>query len=145
MIVTIAMDDPYDLQRFVVAQDPVYQQVTAELAAGAKTSHWMWFVFPQLRGLGRSATARHFGIASKEEALAYWRHPVLGARLKECCERVLSVRGKTALQIFGSVDALKFRSCLTLFEQVAPQEPLFGRLLAQLYGGERDTATLELL
>jgi uncharacterized protein (DUF1810 family) len=143
--VTIAMDDPYDLQRFVVAQDIVYQQVAAELAAGAKASHWMWFIFPQLRGLGRSATARRYGLASKEEALAYWRHPVLGARLKECCERVMSVKGKTALQIFGSVDALKFRSCLTLFEQVAPQEPLFDRLLAQLYGGARDTATLELL
>jgi uncharacterized protein (DUF1810 family) len=139
------MDDPYDLQRFVIAQDAVYRQVTAELAAGHKTSHWMWFIFPQLEGLGRSATARHYGIASKEEAQAYWSHPVLGARLKECCEQVRSINGKTAEQLFGAVDALKFRSCLTLFEQAAPHEALFGSLLAKYYGGKRDAATLELL
>lgn len=139
------MDDPFDLQRFVVAQDRVYDQVRAELAAGAKTSHWMWFVFPQLQGLGRSGTARHYGIASMAEAEVYLQHPVLGARLRECCSLVLAIEGKTALQIFGSTDALKLRSCLTLFEQVAPHEPLFSRLLDQYYVGERDIATLRLL
>ena len=104
----------------------------------------MWFVFPQLKGLGRSGVAQHFGIASRAEAEAYWRHPVLGARLKECCSLVLSIKGKTALQIFGSPDELKFRSCLTLFEQAAAQEPLFGQLLDRYYGGVRDPATLKL-
>ena len=123
------MPDPHDLQRFIEAQDPVYSQVCAELAAGAKTSHWMWFVFPQLKALGRSATAQHFGIASRAEALAYWQHPVLGPRLKACSELVVAVEGRTALQIFGSTDELKFRSCMTLFAQVAPQaHEIFGEM-----------------
>jgi len=138
------MDDPYDLKRFVVAQDAVYRQVEAELGAGEKTSHWMWFIFPQRRELGRSATAKHYGIGSLAEAGAYWTHPALGPRLKECCELVLSTRGRTARQIFGPPDDLKFRSCLTLFEQVAPHEPVFGCLLDRFYGGERDVATLNL-
>ena len=115
------MTDPYHLQRFVDAQDPVFAQVRAELAAGAKTSHWMWYVFPQLKALGRSDIARHYGIASPAEAGAYWQHAVLGPRLKTCVELVLAVNGKTALQIFGSPDDLKLRSSLTLFAQVAPQ------------------------
>ena len=139
------MPDPHDLQRFIEAQDPVYSQVCAELAAGAKTSHWMWFVFPQLKALGRSATAQHFGIASRAEALAYWQHPVLGPRLKTCSELVVAVEGRTALQIFGSTDELKFRSCMTLFAQVAPQESVFSRALAKYFGGEGDATTLELL
>lgn len=139
------MPDPYDLQRFIEAQDPLYPQVCAELAAGDKTSHWMWFVFPQLKALGRSATAQHFGIASRAEALAYWQHPVLGPRLKECSELVVAVKGRTAQQIFHSPDALKFRSCMTLFAQVAPQEPVFQRALARYFGGEGDALTLELL
>jgi uncharacterized protein (DUF1810 family) len=139
------MDDPFDLQRFVVAQHSVYDQVQAELAAGAKASHWMWFVFPQLGALGRSGMAQRFGIASKAEAEAYWKHPVLGARLKQCCDLLLAVEGRTALQIFGSPDELKFRSCLTLFEQAAANEPVFGQLLDRYYGGERDAATLKLL
>jgi uncharacterized protein (DUF1810 family) len=139
------MADPHDLQRFVLAQDPVYTQVCGELAAGAKTSHWMWFVFPQLQALGRSATAQHFGIASRAEALAYWQHSVLGPRLKACSELVVAVDGKTALQIFRSPDDLKFRSCMTLFAQVAPQEPIFNRALAKYFGGEGDARTLELL
>ena len=139
------MNDHHDLQRFVDAQDPVYRQVCAELAAGAKASHWMWFVFPQLEGLGRSAIARHFGIASKAEAEAYWKHPVLGPRLKECSELVLAVPGKSVLQIFGSTDALKFRSSMTLFAQVAPDEPVFTRALARYFGGDPDQRTLELL
>jgi uncharacterized protein (DUF1810 family) len=137
--------DPFDLQRFVAAQDPVYAQVKAELAAGAKTSHWMWFVFPQLKALGRSGTARHFGIASLDEARAYARHPLLGARLRECGRILLALRGFSALQIFGSIDAMKLRSCLTLFERAAPTEPLWGDLLQRYCGGERDAVTLQLL
>lgn len=139
------MADPHDLQRFVLAQDPVYAQVCAELAAGAKTSHWMWFVFPQLKELGRSATAQHFGIASRAEALAYWQHPVLGPRLKECSELVVAVEGRTALQILHSPDNLKFRSCMSLFALVAPEEPVFKRALDQYFDGEADARTLELL
>jgi uncharacterized protein (DUF1810 family) len=139
------MTDPHDLQRFVLAQDPVYTEVCAELAAGAKTSHWMWFVFPQLKALGHSATAQHFGIASTAEALAYWQHPVLGPRLKACSELVVAVEGRTALQIFHSPDNLKFRSCMTLFAQVAPQEPVFNQALARYFGGEGDARTRELL
>lgn len=138
-------NDPHDLQRFVAAQDGVLQQVLAELGAGAKTSHWMWFVFPQLKGLGRSAVARYFGLASLAEARAYWRHPLLGVRLKTCCARLLPHHGLTALQIFGPVDALKLRSCLTLFERAAPQERVFAHLLDQYCDGERDAATLALL
>ena len=137
-------DDPHDLQRFVDAQAPVYDTVRAELAAGAKASHWMWFVFPQRRELGRSATARHFGIASRAEAEAYAHHPLLGARLRECTALVLAVHGRTAHEIFGSPDDLKFRSCMTLFAQVAPQEPLFQQALDRYDGGVGDPATLAL-
>ena len=139
------MADPYDLQRFILAQDPIYSQVCAELAAGAKISHWMWFVFPQLKALGRSAIAQHFGIASRAEAAAYWQHPVLGFRLKACSELVMAVEGESALQIFHSPDDLKFRSSITLFAQVAPQEPVFNRALAKYFGGNADAKTLDLL
>ena len=140
-----ATSDPFDLQRFVAAQDPVYPHVTAELAAGAKTSHWMWFIFPQLQGLGRSGTARRYGITSLAEAQAYAQHPLLGPRLRQCGELLMAVPGCSALQIFGSIDALKLRSCLTLFERAVPQEPLFGQLLTKYYDGARDDATLQLL
>ena len=139
------MADPHNLERFVQAQNPVYAQVCAELAAGMKTSHWMWFVFPQLKGLGRSATARHFSIASREEAEAYWQHALLGARLKECTELVLAVRGRTALQILGSPDDLKLHSSLTLFARVATDEFVFQRALDRYFGGKCDARTLELL
>jgi uncharacterized protein (DUF1810 family) len=139
------MNDPHDLQRFVDAQNPVFPQVKEELARGAKASHWMWFVFPQLKGLGRSTLAQHYGIASPEEAQAYWRHPVLGPRLKECTELVLAVVGKTALQIFGSPDDLKFCSSMTLFERVVPQEPLFGRAIDKYFDGKRDARTVALM
>ncbi|HXE21369.1 MAG TPA: DUF1810 domain-containing protein [Rhodoferax sp.] len=138
------MADPHNLERFVQAQNPVYAQVCAELAAGLKTSHWMWFVFPQLKGLGRSAMAQHFGITSRAEAQAYWHHALLGARLKECVELVLAVEGRTALQIFGSPDDLKFHSSLTLFAQAAPDEPVFQRALPRYFDGESDARTLEL-
>ena len=139
------MNDRHDLRRFVDAQDPVYSSVRQELAAGAKTSHWMWFVFPQLKGLGRSAMAQHYGLASLDEAKAYWQHPVLGPRLKECTALVLAVAGKTALDIFGSIDEMKFRSSMTLFERAAPDEGSFGRAIDKYFDGERDQKTLALL
>ena len=143
----MATDDPYDLQRFVTAQEAggTYQQALAELRAGRKASHWMWFVFPQLKGLGRSSTAQHYGIASADEARAYWEHPLLGPRLKECTGLMLAVSGKSALQILGSPDDLKFRSSMTLFEHVAPEEPAFARAIERYFGGERDAATIALL
>jgi len=139
------MDDPHDLQRFVDAQDPVYHDVRLELAAGAKRSHWMWFIFPQLKALGRSATALHYGIASRAEAVAYWAHPVLGPRLKECSELLAAVQGRSANEIMGPPDDLKLRSCMTLFAEVAPQEPVFRQVLQKYYGGVADDKTLALL
>lgn len=134
------------MARFLDAQASVYKTVRAKLAAGRKTTHWMWFIFPQLRGLGRSSTAKFYGIESRAEAVAHWRHPVLGARLKECSELVLAVPpGRTANSIFGSPDDLKLRSCMTLFGEVAPEAPVFGQVLVRLYGGEPDGATLRLL
>jgi uncharacterized protein (DUF1810 family) len=133
------------LQRFVTAQDAVIGDVLAELGAGSKRTHWMWFVFPQLAGLGRSETARFYGIASRDEAFAYWRHPVLGPRLRQCCALLRPHAARPVEAIFGPTDAIKWRSCLTLFERIAPEEPLFGELLEAFYGGERDAATLALL
>lgn len=138
-------NDPFDLQRFVAAQAPLYAQVCAELTAGAKTSHWMWFVFPQLRALGRSTAAKHYGIESLAEARAYLAHPLLGERLRDCTRLVLGVRTRSLEQILGTVDAMKFRSSMTLFERAAPQEPLFAQALAQCCAGVRDPLTLELL
>jgi uncharacterized protein (DUF1810 family) len=133
------------LSRFLQAQDPVYAQVCAELAAGKKVSHWMWFVFPQLLGLGSSAMAIRFALASRKEAVDYWQHPVLGPRLKQCTELLQSVRGKSAHEIFGYPDDMKLRSCMTLFEVVAPAEPVFGRVLDRYFGGRRDDATFSVL
>jgi len=134
-----------DLSRFVEAQRPVMDDVRAELAAGRKRTHWMWFVFPQLRGLGHSAMARHYGIASREEAAAYLAHPVLGARLRQCVELVLAVQGRTAHDIFGSPDDLKLRSCLTLFREVEGTDSVFGRVLDRYFDGQPDPMTLQLL
>ena len=139
------MDDPHDLNRFVEAQAPVYRQVCAELTAGAKTSHWMWFIFPQLKELGRSSMARHFGIGSRAEAQAYWRHDLLGARLKECSELVLAVHRKSAFEILGSPDELKLHSSMTLFLQVAPGEPVFKQVVDKYFGAACDARTLALL
>lgn len=133
------------LERFVEAQDPVYASVCAELAAGRKTSHWIWFVFPQLKGLGRSEVARHYGIESRDEATAYWKHPVLGQRLRECTGLVMATRGKTAYDIFSTPDDLKFRSCMTLFAVVAPEESAFERAVTRFFGGKLDEKTLVLL
>jgi uncharacterized protein (DUF1810 family) len=136
---------PFDLQRFVEAQEPVFASVLQELSSGAKRSHWMWFIFPQLRGLGRSETARRFGLASLDEAHAYWEHPLLGLRLKTCTRRVLAIEGRSALQIFGMPDVLKFCSSMTLFERAAPHEPVFAQALVQFYADQRDAQTLALL
>lgn len=139
------MADEFNLNRFVAAQEPVYDSVLHELAAGEKTGHWMWFIFPQLRGLGRSSTASFYGIASEAEASAHWRHSVLGARLSECCSSILRIKGKTALEVFGSPDDLKLRSSMTLFERAAPDAPVFAQVLDRYFGGRRDERTLELL
>ena len=133
------------LERFVAAQEKVYAAVRRELGAARKTSHWMWFVFPQLKSLGRSGTARFYGLDGREDALAYWRHPVLGPRLLECTKLVLASSGRTAHEIFGSPDDLKLCSCMTLFDAVAPEEPAFRAVIDRFYGGVADAATLELL
>ena len=135
-----------DLARFVEAQGPVFDTVCAELRAGTKRTHWMWFVFPQLRGLGRTSTAQFYGLDSAAEALAYWRHPALGPRLKSCVELILAVPGgRSAHDILGSPDDLKLRSCLTLFQHVAPEEPCFSAALGRFYDGRADQRTLDLL
>jgi uncharacterized protein (DUF1810 family) len=137
--------DRFDLNRFVDAQAPVYAEALAELRRGRKESHWMWFVFPQLAGLGRSPTARFYAIDSLDEARAYLAHPLLGPRLAECTEAVLAHRGRGADAIFGSVDAMKFRSSMTLFEAAAEETGTFAQALDSFFGGMRDTATLALL
>ena len=131
-----------DARRFLEAQEPVYTQVLQELREGVKTSHWMWFVFPQLRTLGRSATARFYGLDSVADAALYLAHPVLGERLRECTRAVLQHQDKSAHAIFHSPDDLKFRSCMTLFHLAAPQEPLFEAALFQFFAGEGDPLTL---
>ena len=137
------MDDPFDLQRFVAAQEPVYERVLQELRAGQKRSHWMWFIFPQIRGLGRSEISQRFAISGRAEAEAYLRHPVLGPRLEECTRLVNQVAGKSAHTIFGSPDDMKFRSCLTLFRAVAGKDNVFGQALDKYFNGEPDSATLD--
>ncbi|HEY1988094.1 MAG TPA: DUF1810 domain-containing protein [Acidimicrobiales bacterium] len=141
------MDDPYDLERFVAAQDAggTYQFAIEELRAGRKTSHWMWFVFPQIAGLGPSATSRRFALSSLEEAGAYLSHPVLGRRLLECCGAVAGVDQRSAAQIFGAIDAQKLRSSMTLFMRAAPDQPLFGQVLERFFDGQPDAATDERL
>src|SRR5436190_9159520 len=119
------MADPHNLDRFLTAQAPVIDAVLSELRAGRKRTHWMWYVFPQLRGLGSSAMAHRYGISSIDEASAYWAHPILGARLRECVEAILSVQGNSAVDILGEPDDWKLCCCLTLFEAAAPSEPLF--------------------
>jgi uncharacterized protein (DUF1810 family) len=135
--------DPYDLQRFVEAQNPVFDQACAELRAGEKRSHWMWFIFPQLRGLGRSPTAVRFAMSSQHEAEAYLQHPVLGPRLRECTNLVTQVEGRTASQIFGFPDDLKFHSSMTLFAAVAPDDRLFRQALQKYFAGKPDPQTIK--
>jgi uncharacterized protein (DUF1810 family) len=136
--------DPFDLRRFVDAQDRVHDTVLAELRAGAKRSHWMWFVFPQLRELGRSPTAVHYGIGSRDEAIAYLDHPTLGPRLRECA-RLVAAADRDIEQVLGHVDALKLRSSMTLFADVADDDRAFLDVLERHYGGEPDPLTVELL
>jgi uncharacterized protein (DUF1810 family) len=137
--------DPYDLQRFRTAQDNVYQDACAELRAGQKRSHWMWFVFPQIRGLGSSSMAQFYGVSSGDEARAFLNDPVLGQRLRECTRLINQVEGRSVQQIFGSVDALKLRSSMTLFAHIAPEEPLFRRALDKFFDGAADDRTLHML
>jgi uncharacterized protein (DUF1810 family) len=133
------------LDRFVGAQQDLYADALAELRDGHKRTHWMWFVLPQLRGLGHSAMAERYGLADADEARAYLAHPVLGPRLLECVRALLAHRHASAEDILGSIDAMKLRSCLTLFMEVAPQVPEFAQALDRFYAGKRDTRTLQLL
>lgn len=140
--------DTFDLGRFVRAQEGIYQQALTELKRGEKRTHWMWFIFPQVDGLGYSATSKQYAIKSVEEAHAYLAHPVLGTRLRECAEVVEAVEGRTALQIFGSPDDMKLKSSATLFAAVAgtgPTNSVFSRILTRYFDGEQDTKTLQLL
>ena len=139
--------DPYDLQRFVTAQDDggTYARALDELRRGRKTSHWMWFVFPQVAGLGQSPTAQRFAVASLDEARAYLQHPVLGPRLLECAAVVAGSGAGSAAAIFGGLDAMKLRSSMTLFSRTKPDEPVFGEVLARYFGSEGDPETDRLL
>jgi len=133
------------LERFVTAQAQIYPRVMAELKAGCKQSHWMWFIFPQIVGLGFSEMSQRFGISSIEEARAYLAHPVLGPRLIECASVVAGTSGRTAEQIFGDIDAIKLRSSMTLFHRAAPEEPVLVQILERFFGGQPDAATDRLL
>ena len=137
--------DPHDLKRFVQAQEDDYERALSEVKSGRKRSHWMWYVFPQIDGLGFSTTSRLYSIKSIGEAKAYLSHPVLGPRLMECAEAVLGVEGRSAYEIFGPPDDMKLRSCATLFACVAPAGSVFERLLDKYFQGERDQKTLHLL
>ncbi len=141
----MATGDEHDLSRFVAAQRATYDHALAEIRSGRKRSHWMWFIFPQLAGLGRSAMSRRYAIASTDEAKAYLEHPLLGPRLLECAAAVLGIEGRSAYEIFGSPDDLKLRSCATLFARASPPGSQFSRLLAQYFGGLEDEQTVTLL
>jgi uncharacterized protein (DUF1810 family) len=134
--------DPFNLQRFVEAQRGVYEQALAEIAAGRKRSHWMWFIFPQIAGLGHSSMAQRYAISSVREAEAYLKHPVLGPRLRECANLVAQVDGKSAYEILGSPDDMKFHSCMTLFARAAPQAEIFEAALDKYFDGRDDALTL---
>lgn len=139
------MPEPYDLQRFVDAQQSIYPQALAELHAGYKQSHWMWFVFPQITGLGHSSMAQRYAIADLHEAQAYLQHPLLGPRLEECAQAMLQHSDRTARQILGSPDDMKLRSSMTLFAKAAPERTIFQQLLDSFYDGKADPGTLKRL
>jgi uncharacterized protein (DUF1810 family) len=139
------MQAEFDLDRFVAAQKPVYEQALAELRAGNKQSHWMWYIFPQLRGLGFSATAQHYGIQGESEAQAYARHPVLGPRLVRISEALLALADNNATRILGSPDDMKLKSCMTLFAALPQAHPVFQQVLDKFYQGRPDENTLRLL
>jgi uncharacterized protein (DUF1810 family) len=134
-----------ELERFVTEQNRDYETVLAELRSARKTSHWIWFIFPQIAGLGRSAMSQHFAIGSLDEARDYLAHPVLGTRLRECAGLLLAVEGRSADEIFGPLDAMKVRSSMTLFHRAAPDEAAFRQVLERFYAGSADPATDELL
>jgi uncharacterized protein (DUF1810 family) len=137
----VDMPQSHDLERFVLAQGGVYDGVLDELRRGRKVGHWIWFIFPQVAGLGYSAMSQQYAISSLDEARAYLAHPVLGARLRECAEIVLATKGRTALEIFGPIDAVKLRSSMTLFHRAAPDEAVFAQVLERYYDGNADEAT----
>jgi uncharacterized protein (DUF1810 family) len=137
--------DPYDLTRFVQAQERDYEQAMSEIRSGRKQSHWMWYIFPQFEGLGLSSTSRHYAIKSMAEAAAYLRHPVLGPRLLESARAALALEGRSASDVFGSPDDMKLRSCATLFACVSPAGSVFEHLIDKFFGGQRDDKTLALL
>lgn len=139
------VDDPFDLGRFLDAQQGVHEQALAELRGGRKRTHWMWFVFPQMAGLGMSSTAQHYGIRSLAEAQAYLQHPVLGARLRQCARTLLDLRGSSADVIFGYLDVLKLKSSMTLFAALPDAGAEFSDVLIRYFGGARDEPTLRLL
>ena len=136
------MDDRFQLQRFVDAQQPVYAAVLNELRAGRKRSHWMWFIFPQVSGLGHSVTSEAFAVRSLAEAAAYLAHPTLGPRLRECCALVAGIEGRSIDEIFGHPDDLKFHSSMTLFARAAPGDPIFAACLQKYFSGQADPGTL---
>jgi uncharacterized protein (DUF1810 family) len=136
------MADPFNLQRFVDAQAPIYDSVRRELTAGRKQSHWMWFIFPQIAGLGQSAMSHRFAIASLDEARAYLAHPILGERLRECARLALAAEVASARDLFGSIDAIKFRSSMTLFARVSPAGSVFKRCMDKYFADDPDPATL---
>lgn len=139
------MHDPFNLRRFVSAQDPVYDRVLEELRSGRKQSHWMWFVFPQIHGLGQSEISRRFAITSRAEAEAYLHHPVLGPRLETCTQLVNEAQGRSAHDIFGSPDNMKFHSCMTLFAVVSSDDSIYRQALAKYFAGSPDPATMDRL
>jgi uncharacterized protein (DUF1810 family) len=141
----MSAQDPHDLDRFLQAQTDVYDQALAEIQSGRKRSHWMWFVFPQYDGLGHSSTSKLYAIKSRAEARAYLSHPVLGARLLECCEALLRIENRSAHEIFGSPDDLKLRSCATLFAHVSPTGSVFERVLDKYFQGAKDGETVRLM
>jgi uncharacterized protein (DUF1810 family) len=145
MVDSDSADDPHDLNRFVEAQKGDYERALAEIRSGRKRSHWMWYIFPQIDGLGFSSTSKHYAIKGLAEAEAFLKHPLLGTRLVECCEAVLGVEGRSALEIFGATDEMKLKSCATLFACVSSAGSVFDRLLSKYFQGQRDGKTLRLL
>jgi uncharacterized protein (DUF1810 family) len=142
---TIGQNDPFNLARFVNAQDKIYGNVLAELKNGRKQNHWMWYIFPQIDGLGYSPTSKHYAIKSKEEARQYLSHPILGRRLLECAETILDIKGRSASEIFCSPDDMKLKSSMTLFACITDSETVFARVLDKYFHGQRDSKTLNLL
>ena len=140
-----SQNDAFNLARFVSAQEPIYTNVLTELRSGRKRTHWMWFIFPQIDGLGYSSTSKYYAIKSKEEARQYLNHPILGKRLLECAELVLDIKGRSASEIFGSPDDLKLKSSMTLFTTVADPDSVFTRVLDKYFNGQPDSKTLTLL